>query len=107
MPKYSEVLMVLTMSNLAYEIEERLKKLGQILRNINRKDMTSTMGQLSLEFYRHAALAEGSVSSNEIGRAEGHRLIAQSIHETLKTLEVKRRILVKPTSTMNGDVIER
>lgn len=102
MPKYSEMIMVITMSNPTYERDERLKKLGRILHDIDRKDMTSTMGQLSLEFYRHVSLAEGFVSSNENGRAEGHRLIAESIHETLRTLEVKRRILVKSTSTMNG-----
>ena len=53
------------------------------------------------------SLAEGFVSSNETGRAEGHRLIAESINETLRTLEVKRRILVKSTSTMNGNAIEK
>ena len=95
------------MSNPTYEREQRLEKLGQILHDIDRKDMTSTMDQLSLEFYRHASLAEGFVSSNEIGRAEGHRLIAESIHETLMTLEVYWMFLVRSTSTMNGNTIER
>ena len=50
-----------------------------------------TLSQLSLEFYRHVRLAEDCLSGNEIGGAEGHRLIAESIHDTLKTLEVKQR----------------
>jgi hypothetical protein len=53
--------------------------------------MDGILSQLSLEFYRHVRLAEDCVSSNEIGGAEGHRLIAELIHDTLKTLEVKQR----------------
>lgn len=49
------------------------------------------MGLLSLEFQRHMRLAEDCVSGNEIGGAEGHWLIAESIHDILKTLEVKQR----------------
>ncbi|MGH9974967.1 MAG: hypothetical protein ACRD8Z_03905 [Nitrososphaeraceae archaeon] len=69
--------------------------------------MIERMDQLSIEFYRHVSLAEGFVSSNETGRAEGHRIIAESIHETSRTLEVKRGILIKSTSTMNGNAIEK
>jgi hypothetical protein len=63
------------------------------------------MGQLSLEFYRHAASAEGSVHSNEIDGAEGQRLMAESMHEILKTLEVKRRTLRKVLPRMNEGAI--
>ena len=39
--------------------EKRLKDLANVLSKYNRSDMTLTMGQLSLEFYRQAALVEG------------------------------------------------
>jgi hypothetical protein len=77
----------------ADEREVRLKKLSHILHNIDRRDMVGTMGLLSVEFQRHMRLAEDGVSGNEIGGAEGHWLIAESIHDTLKTLEVKQRSL--------------
>jgi uncharacterized protein (DUF111 family) len=71
--------------------EKRLRNLSNLLRDIDRSDMELTMGQLSLEFYRQATLAEGYVHSREIGEAESHRLVAEAIHDILRTLEVKRR----------------
>jgi hypothetical protein len=91
MPKYLKMILDLALSTQADERENRLKQLSQTLHGINRKDMDGTLSQLSLEFYRHVRLAEDCVGSNEIGGAEGHRLIAESIHDTLKTLEVKQR----------------
>lgn len=75
--------------------EKMLGKLGGLLHGRDRQEMTLTMDQLSLEFYKHAALAENYIHNNEIGGAEGHRLIAEAIHHTLETLEVKRRTIVK------------
>jgi hypothetical protein len=74
---------------------KRLRNLSNLLRGVDRSDMELTMGQLSLEFYRQATLAEGFVHSGEIGGAEGHRLIAEAIHNILRTLEVKRREAVE------------
>jgi uncharacterized protein (DUF111 family) len=54
--------------------EKRLRNLSNLLRGIDRSDMELTMGQLSLEFYRQATLAEGYVHSGEIGGAESHGL---------------------------------
>ena len=75
--------------------EKRLRSLSNLLRGIDRSDMELTMCQLSLEFYRQATLAEGYVHSGEIGEAESHRLIAEAIHDILRTLEVKRREAVE------------
>jgi hypothetical protein len=91
MPKYLKRIFDLVMSNQADKRENRLKQLSQTLHDINRRDMDGTLSQLSLEFYKHVRLAEDCVNSNEIGGAEGHMLIAESIHDTLKTLEVKQR----------------
>jgi hypothetical protein len=57
--------------------------------------MTLIMGLLSSEFCNHASIAENYGYDNKIDVAEGHKLIAEAIHHTLKTLEVKRRTLVK------------
>lgn len=81
--------------------EMRLRNLSNLLRGIDRSDMKLTMGQLSLEFYRQATLAEGYIHSREIGGAEGHRLIAEAIHDILRTLEVKRREVVTAEITPN------
>ncbi len=70
---------------------KRLRNLSNLLRGVDRSDMELTMGQLSLEFYRQATLAEGYVHGGEIGGAEAHKLIAEAIHDILRTLEVKRR----------------
>jgi hypothetical protein len=75
--------------------EKRLRNLTDLLDNYNRRDMRSIMGQLSLEFYRQEALAEGYVYEDNLSGAEGHRLIAEAIHQVLKTLESKRREAVE------------
>jgi uncharacterized protein (DUF111 family) len=75
--------------------EKRLRKLSNLLKGIDSSDMELTMGHLSLEFYRQATLAEGYVHNGEIGEAESHRLIAEGIHDILRTLEVKRREAVE------------
>jgi hypothetical protein len=45
------------------------------------------MSQLSQEFVRHMKEAEKCVKDKDLGRAEAHRLIAESIHGTLATSE--------------------
>ena len=94
------------MSNLAADKrEKRLRNLANTLSRHDRSDMVLTMGQLSLEFYRQAALAEGYFHSSDIDGAEGHRLIAEAIHDTLKTLEAKRREFVEAAPTIRATVM--
>ena len=81
--------------------EKRLRDLSSLLRGINRADMELTMGQLSLEFYRQAALTEGYVHGGDIAEAEGHKLIAEAIHDILGTFEIKRREEVEAEVTPN------
>jgi hypothetical protein len=83
----------LIMVSSADDREKILKGLTQTVGNNNRRDMASTMSQLSQEFDRHIRLAEERVSENDSGGAECHRLIAESIHGTLKTFEVKQRTI--------------
>lgn len=40
-------------------------------------------------------MPEGFFQGDEVGRAEGHKLIADAIHNVLKTLEAKRREAVE------------
>jgi hypothetical protein len=64
--KYLNSLLV-TVSNLAADKrEKRLRNLANILSKHGRSDMVLTMGQLSLEFYGQAALAEGYFHSSNI-----------------------------------------
>jgi hypothetical protein len=83
----------LIMVSSADDREKILKGLTQTVGNNNRRDMAGTMSQLSQEFDRHIRLAEERVSENDSGGAECHRLIAESIHGTLKTFEVKQRTI--------------
>ena len=75
--------------------EKRLRNISSLLRGIDRSDIELTMGELSLQFYRHATMAEGYVHGGEIGGAEAHRLIAEAIHDLLRRLVVKRRETVE------------
>jgi hypothetical protein len=52
-------------------------------------------------------LAEGYVHGGDIVGAEGHRLIAEAIHDILGTLEVKRREEVEAEVTPNVTDIHR
>jgi hypothetical protein len=85
--------------------EKRLRDLANVLSKYNRSDMTLTMGQLSLEFYRQAALAEGYVHGDDIDGAECHRMIAEAIHNILKTLDVKKREFVELASVITETVM--
>ncbi|MGH9925687.1 MAG: hypothetical protein ACRD4J_05005 [Nitrososphaeraceae archaeon] len=67
---------------------DKLESLGQILDDNNRRDKASMMSQLSQEFDRHMQIAEKFTKDNDLGGAEAHRLIAESIHGTLSTFEV-------------------
>jgi hypothetical protein len=71
--------------------EKRLRNLTDVLSKYDRRDMRPIMGELSLEFFRQAALAEGYVNDDNTSSAEGHRLVAEAIHQVLQTLEAKRR----------------
>ncbi|MGH9985993.1 MAG: hypothetical protein ACRD8W_18795 [Nitrososphaeraceae archaeon] len=67
---------------------DKLESLGQILDDNNRRDKASMMSQLSQEFDRHMQIAEKFTKDIDLGGAEAHRLIAESIHGTLSTFEV-------------------
>ncbi|MGH9986074.1 MAG: hypothetical protein ACRD8W_19200 [Nitrososphaeraceae archaeon] len=68
---------------------DRLESLGQTLdENNNRREKTNMMSQLSQEFDRHMQTAEKFTKDNDLGGAETHRLIAESIHGTLSTFEM-------------------
>jgi hypothetical protein len=67
---------------------DKLESLGQILDDNNGRDKASMMSQLSQEFDRHMQIAEKFTKDNDLGGAEAHRLIAESIHGTLSTFEV-------------------
>jgi hypothetical protein len=71
--------------------EKRLRNLADILSKYDPQDMRPVMGELSLEFFRQAALAEGYVNDDNTSSAECHRLAAEAIHHVLQTLEAKRR----------------
>jgi hypothetical protein len=81
--------------------EKRLRNLSDLLKGIDRSNMELTMGQLSLEFYRQATMA------GEVEGAEAHRLIAEAIHDILRTLEVKRREAVEAKITPSVTDIQR
>jgi len=67
---------------------DRLKSLGQTLdENNNRREKANMMSQLSQEFDRHMQTAKFT-KDNDLGGAEAHRLIAESIHGTLSTFEM-------------------
>lgn len=87
--------------------EKRLRNLSDLLKGIDRSNMELTMGELSLEFYRQATLAEGNVHGGEIGGAEAHRLIAEAVHDILRTLEVKRREVVEAKIASSVTDIQR
>ena len=70
----------------------RLRNLTETLdkddNNINtRRDKASMMKILSQEFDRHMDQGEKCTKDNNLGGAEAHRLIAESIHGTLATFE--------------------
>jgi hypothetical protein len=66
----------------------RLESLKQTLDDKNiRQDKASMMRQLSQEFDRQVQMADKSVITNDIGDAEAHRLIAESIQGILATFE--------------------
>ena len=67
---------------------DRLHSLTETLDDTNnRRDKASMMSQLSQEFVIHTEKVEKCVKDKDLGRAETHRLIAESIHQTLTTFE--------------------
>jgi hypothetical protein len=53
----------------------------------NRVDKVSMMRQLSQEFDIHMKKTEKCVKDKDLGGAEAHRLIVESIHRALATFE--------------------
>lgn len=54
----------------------------------NRQDKAGMMKILSQEFARHIEEGKKCKKNKDLGGAEAHRLIAESIHGTLTTFEV-------------------
>jgi hypothetical protein len=76
------------MTSLAEDRMGRLKSLKQTPDDNNiRQDKASMVRQLSQEFNRQVQMAHKSVSANDIGDAEAHRLVAESIQQILATFE--------------------
>jgi hypothetical protein len=72
----------------ADERSNRLRNLTETLDDDNnRRDKASMMSQLSQEFIRYMEEGEKCTKDNDLGGAEAHRLIAESIHGTLATFE--------------------
>jgi hypothetical protein len=57
----------------------------------NRRDKASMMNSY-LEFVVHMEKAEKGVKNKDLGGAEAHRLIAESIHKTLTTFEAIKEL---------------
>jgi hypothetical protein len=72
----------------ADERTNRLRDLTETLDDENtRQDKASMMNILSQEFTRHLEEGEKCARNDDLGGAEAHRLIAESIHGTLTTFE--------------------
>jgi len=71
--------------------DDRINRLHSLTETLdddnNRRDKASMMNQLSQEFVVHMEKAEKGVKNKDLGGAEVHRLIAESIHKTLTTFE--------------------
>jgi hypothetical protein len=71
--------------------DERINKLRNLTESLdedsNRRDKAGLMSILSQEFTRHIEEGEKSKRNTDLGGAEAHRLIAESIHGTLTTFE--------------------
>lgn len=71
--------------------DDRIKRLHSLTETLdddnNRRDKASMMSQLSQEFVIHTEKAEKCVKNKDLGRAEAHGFIAESIHKTLTTFE--------------------
>ena len=66
----------------------RLRDLTETLDNDNnRQDKAGMMKILSQEFTRHIEEGKKCKKNKDLGGAEAHRLIAESIHGTLTTFE--------------------
>ena len=67
----------------------RLRDLTEILdEDNNRQDKAGMMKILSQEFARHIEEGKKCKKNKDLGGAEAHRLIAETIHGTLTTFEV-------------------
>ena len=71
--------------------DDRINRLHNLTETLdddnNKRDKASMMSQLSQEFVIHMEKAEKGVKNKDLGGAEAHRLIAESIHKTLTTFE--------------------
>jgi hypothetical protein len=70
-------------------LDERIDRLHSLIEtldhNNSRRDKTSMMSQLSQEFDIHMRKAKKCFKDKDLGGAEIHRLIAESIHGALAT----------------------
>jgi hypothetical protein len=71
--------------------DERINRLRELTEALdtdnNRQDKASMMKILSQEFARHIEEGKKCKKNEDLGGAEAHRLISESIHGTLKTFE--------------------
>lgn len=72
--------------------DERINRLRDLTETLdkdnNRQDKAGMMKILSQEFARHIVEGKKCKKNKDLGGAEAHRLIAESIHGTLTTFEV-------------------
>ena len=71
--------------------DERINRLRDLTETLdkdnNRQDKAGMMKILSQEFTRHIEEGNKCKKNKDLGGAEAHRLIAESIHGTLTTFE--------------------
>ena len=71
--------------------DERINRLRDLTESLdndeNRQDKAGMMNILSHEFARNIEEGEKCKKNDDLGGAEAHRLIAESIHGTLATFE--------------------
>jgi hypothetical protein len=85
------------------ERTNRLRNLTETLDDDdNRRDKANMMNILSQEFTRHMDEGEKCTRSKDLGGAEAHRLIAESIHGTLTTFEAIKEWFVPNNKFLNN-----
>jgi len=86
--------------------DDRINRLHSLTETLdddnNRRDKASMMNQLSQEFVIHMEKAEKGVKNKDLGGAEAHRLIAESIHKALTTFESDKGMSDRPSRTHNN-----
>ena len=71
--------------------DERTNRLRNLIETLDdddsRRDKANMMNILSQEFTKHMKEGEKCIRKNDVGGAEAHKLISESIHRTLTTFE--------------------